>query len=94
MKLIETNLTFGYDSVSGKSTVFINPYRAVYTTGATVLIRTIVTVVARITSTVRIDSHSLPDFEVLHRGANRVYRACEFVAKSEEAIFLAWKRSL
>lgn len=94
VKLIETNLTFRYDSVSGKSTIFINSYRAVYATGATVLIRTIVTVVACITSTVRINSHSLPYFEVLYRGANRVYRACEFVTKSEKAILFTWKRSL
>lgn len=78
----------------GESAVSVDSYRVVYATCATVLIRSIVTEGARIAAAVRVDCYSLTDFEVRHQGADSVHSASEFVAKSQEAFFLARKRSL
>lgn len=80
--------------MGGPTPVSEDSYGVVYATVVAEMIISGATIAAEIATAVGIDHHFLTNFQISHRGTNRVDRAAKFVAEGEMAILLARERSL
>lgn len=93
-KLINPDLRFRNNRVSGPSSIPVDSYCVLYATGAAKMIIPAVAVVARVTTTIGINDDFLANFQAYDSRAEGVDRARKFMAKNQKTLLLARKRSL
>lgn len=87
-------LCFWDKRVRSPSTISENSYSIIYTTVATKVIICIVTMIAFVASTVRIDGDTLTDFKNSHFRSEFIDSTYKLMSKSQRPVFFTRKASL